>query len=488
MASPQALSAAHLAGDAHARAWLGEPWAGIRPCAARARAFLAAGRWQRPELSSIATEAGAARTVARMLADPAAGVVVTGQQPAVGGGPLYTLVKLAHAIALAQRLGEEGVPALAWFWCASDDHDLGEANHADLVLRDGSIDRVTADLGEGRSALRWRPAATWWGPLTTRCQQQLGAGLGARWLLDRAPRAGEGMGAWLCRILGDLFAGLPFVAVEAHQVRRLWRGRLPLAPTSWPERELALRRGELLQHGNADPFGELAGPPLFHDLPAGRIAVDQEAAGRIATAAPEELSPGAALRPVLQQIALPAVAAILGPGEIAYHAAIGPLYPALGAPPPQLIPRCSLTLLPNRVAHAAQRLGLDPEDLAEGAPATAVQLPLAQDSRLLALEDAIRDLAAGAAPDDRRIAAAQTRLRRELARLRASLERGARVAAGLPSPGSIAGQLRPCGKRQERVISLFQAVWEHGPGLAAELVHAASSTAPGDHRLVPLVG
>ena len=107
MASPQALTAVHLAGAAHARAWLGEPWAGIRICADRARAFLSAGAWDRAGLAALATESGATRTTAQALTDPHGCVVVTGQQPAVGGGPLYSLVKLAHAVALAQRLSEE---------------------------------------------------------------------------------------------------------------------------------------------------------------------------------------------------------------------------------------------------------------------------------------------------------------------------------------------------------------------------------------------
>lgn len=488
MASPQALSAAHLAGDPQARAWLGEAWSGIRPCAERARAFLAAGTWDRAGLAAIAAESGASQILAHQLADPSTGVVVTGQQPAVGGGPLYTLVKLAHAIALAEQLTREGVPAVAWFWCASEDHDLGEANHADLVLRSGAIARVTADLGDGHAALRWRSASLWWEALIAQCRQRCGASLGASWLEERPPQAGEGMGAWLCRILRDLFAGHPLVAVESHLVRRLWRGRLPLTPEQWPTRELAARRQELLHTGQADPFGELATPPLFHDLASGRTAVDQVEARRLAAASPDELSPGAALRPVLQQIALPAMVAILGPGELAYHAAIGPLYPALGAMPPQLVPRCSLTLLPAWVAHAAQRLGLDPAQLADGAPAMPTRSPQAHDGRLHAFERAIDDLATDAAPGDRRIAAAQTRLRRELARLRASLDRGARAAAGLPATGAIAGQLRPCGKRQERVMSLFQTIWEHGPGLAAELVRSAGGTSPGEHRMVPLTG
>lgn len=466
MPSPQDLAAAHLAGDALTREWLGEPWAGIGSTVERARRMLAAGSWDRAALARLHP----------LLKDPASVVVVTGQQPAVGGGPLYTLVKLAHAIVVARRLATEGVPAVAWFWCASEDHDVGEANHADIVRRDGSIARVSADLGAGRAALRWRPAAWWWKPLVTRCQAELGDGLGSRWLLDHAPVGDEGMGAWLCRMLRDLCAGQPVAACEAHVLRPLWASCLSAACAAWPVEALAARRSELVAHGFSDPFGPLPRAPLFHDTAAGRIAVDES--GSLPTA---ELSPGAALRPVLQQLALPAAASILGNGELAYHAAIGPAYAALGAQRPQLVSRCSLTLLPAWAERAAGRLGLSPEELADGA---APALPLGPPSdRLIAVAQAIDRLGD---PSDRRIAAAQTRLRRELDRLTASLARGSRIAAGLPAPGSLAGLLRPRGQRQERTMSLFQAVWEHGPGVMAELICAAEQTSPGAHTLVRL--
>ena len=129
-------------------------------------------------------------------------MIVTGQQPAVGGGPLYTLVKVAHAVALGRARQE---PVL--FWCASEDHDLGEAGHADFVRRDGRISRLNVDLGGGRAALRHRAAATWWTVVRPALAAELGPGLGSDFLDAQAPRGDEGMGAWLCRLLGVLFPG-----------------------------------------------------------------------------------------------------------------------------------------------------------------------------------------------------------------------------------------------------------------------------------------
>ncbi|MEK7412606.1 MAG: bacillithiol biosynthesis BshC [Planctomycetota bacterium] len=486
MASPQALAAAHLAGDQTARLWLGEPWTGIRSCAEYTRSFLSRGRWDRPALAAIAHASGAAKSVVDAVADVRTAVVVTGQQPAVGGGPLYTLVKVAHAIALAKRLNDEGVPAVAWFWCASEDHDLGEAGHADLILRDGAIARISADLGGGRAALRHRPASSWWPTLIAQCQERLGPGLGQRWLLEQAPQDNEGMGAWLVRLMNGVFTNTPLVCVESHRVRPLWRSVWPRVVGDWPVQALTQRRSDLLRHGYADTFGELTHAPVFHDQADARTAIEPKTLTTLATADPDTLSPGAALRPILQQIALPSACAILGLAELAYHAAITPAYSALGAVQPLLIPRCSLTLVPRWIERAAQRHGLSAEALADGGSIDIEAPTLANHGRLTALADAIDQLTLGAAPDDRRICAAQVRLRRELDRLRASLVRGERASTGLPAPGALANYLYPRHRRHERVMSLCQAIWQHGPGIGANLVHAAGDTSPGGHRLVRL--
>jgi len=129
------------------------------------------------------------------------------------------------------------------------------------------------------------------------------------------------------------------------------------------------------------------------------------------------------------------------------------------------VTRTSVTLEPAWIRRAAERLHLDVRALAAGGPLpVATTMPQPQ---LAELDQAISALGDGG---DRRIAAAQTRLRHEAARLRASLERGERVANGLPAAGSVQAWLRPRGGPQDRTLSMFQAIWEHGPGVAQRLV------------------
>ncbi len=52
--------------------------------------------------------------------------MVTGQQPGFLGGPLYTLHKIATAVALARQLTAAGRPTVPVFWSGDDDDDLAE--------------------------------------------------------------------------------------------------------------------------------------------------------------------------------------------------------------------------------------------------------------------------------------------------------------------------------------------------------------------------
>ena len=64
-----------------------------------------------------------------------AGVVVTGQQVGLFGGPLFTPLKAATAVARARQATAEGRPHAAVFWLATEDHDFAEINHVVFPAR-----------------------------------------------------------------------------------------------------------------------------------------------------------------------------------------------------------------------------------------------------------------------------------------------------------------------------------------------------------------
>jgi uncharacterized protein YllA (UPF0747 family) len=88
-----------------------------------------------------------------------------------------------------------------------------------------------------------------------------------------------------------------------------------------------------------------------------------EEAARELEANPADWSPGALLRPVVQDALLPTAAYVAGPAEIAYHAQIGPAYAHFGVPRPVLLPRPSATLVEPAQARALEAEGLQLTDL-----------------------------------------------------------------------------------------------------------------------------
>lgn len=475
---PPRLWDAFCSGDATATAWLGgfdlAPAAiAQRPTAAIDRAGLVA---------ALDSQPGNDPALTRRLRDPGSVAVVCGQQPAVGGGPLYSLIKAAQAVALAERISATGRVCVPVYWCASEDHDLDEADHADLIARNGDLHRHAADLGGGRASLRFRPALRWWDGFQDRLTAIAGPGLGSADWAALKPAPEEGMGAWTCRVLTHLLPGL--VAVEGHRLRPLWRDQARRVLRHWPATALADLARDLEKHGFAPAFADLSRPPVFADRPDGRVEVSPDAALRLLDDEPGAFSPGAALRPILQQAALPAVAFIAGPGEVAYHAQLGPVYAAAEVPRPQIVPRISVTVLPTWIARAAERWGLDPSQPDQTPPARPT--PLA--TELAALDEALSTLAAAPLTGDaaRRRATGLARLTREAVRLRASLARDERRQAELLPPGAVRAWLRPRSTGQDRVLSLAQAVVLAGPGLAGLLVEAARSTAASGSSIIRL--
>lgn len=445
--------------DPRQRAWLvpdgGDP---LHPDDAWIRRFLAQGTWNRTAIAAVLG----------WDVDPTwlahGAVVVAGQQPAYGGGPLYTLVKTAQAIVLARSLSSAAHPVRPVFWCASDDHDLGEADHVDLIARDGRIHRQRVDLGPQR-ALHHIPATSGWTDLLAACRAILGPGLGEDCLHDLGPSDDETFGAWHCRLLEALFSGSGLLTLEPRHLRTIWTETLAACVADWPTESLQRRRADLRAAGLPDAFGDLPSAAIFLDEPQARRALSASEAMALVGTRQTKLSPGAAVRPVVQQAALPAAVVVLGPGEQAYHAALEPLYTHLGLPRPLPVPRSTVTIEP-----AWYRRGRDAWSTGTDAP-----IDLSAIDRALA---AVGDLDLPPAMTAAREAGLH-RLRRERQRLQGSLDRVQRNLAGRPPRGGLDAWAHPRGTGQDRTLSLVQAVWEWGPGLARDLIEALAAHPPG---------
>lgn len=361
------------------------PYPASREGLAAAAAEIGGAQFPRSEVADLLAayqeEIGApraARDQAHRLRMPGCLAVVAGQQPGVAGGPLLVLYKALTAVALAREAEDLlGVPVVPLFWNASEDHDLAEMSLGAAPGPGGRLQAFRADLSawEGGPAEAIGPHPVWQEPARA-WLDGLAAGV-------YAPRPSEGWSAWTSRILAEELGPEGLVILEPRLLRPL-AGPLFRRALAQAGRVAAL----LEESGRERPEGARAFPPQEGPLlflldqgrrrrilaegdgfrPKGGGHVQAEVLLAAAAAEPERFSAHGALRPVVQNVLLPVVAQVLGPGELAYHVELLRFHASefgAGRRMPLLWPRLSATVLDRRGRTAMERLGLSGAELFE---------------------------------------------------------------------------------------------------------------------------
>ncbi len=308
------------------------------------------------------------------LADPAARLVVTGQQAGLLGGPLYTLTKALAAVRWAQHLGADGEPAVAVFWIATEDHDLAEVARCYLPRPSGPPlccdldDREPALLPVGEMAI---------GDTAQRLLRELQSetshpgyrsGLvGLEECCRPEDTYGDAFARLLTRVLGDRCPLLLDAREPAlKQLERPWLERLVERRTEIAS-ALGAREAEIIRRGLAlQVAAQPEWSPLFMvDDVGARRKIGWRAGGfelrggeggvrpldelfAILATRPDRVSPGALARPAIQDAALGSSLFVVGPGELSYMAQAASIYPVLGVAPPRLALRPQIMLVDPR--------------------------------------------------------------------------------------------------------------------------------------------
>jgi len=115
---------------------------------------------------------------------------------------------------------------------------------------------------------------------------------------------------------------------------------------------------------------------------------------------PEQFSPSALLRPVIQDTLLPTVAYVGGAAEVAYQAQTSVVYQRLLGRAPVILPRAGFTLVSAHVSNLLKKYNLGFQEVFEGrhrlrAKMESEALPQALTSRFEEGEDAIKALMDG---------------------------------------------------------------------------------------------
>lgn len=316
-----------------------------------------------------------------VLGRPGTVAVATGQQTGLFGGPAYSVYKALTAVKLARQLSSRGIPAVAVFWMATEDHDIAEVSHCwsfDAgqrpvflqVPKEGASNRpvgrvplVNPPLNELRSALSRLPYGDEVATIAEACY---------------AP--GRTFGQAFRDLMRRVLPGcLLFLDPLEPAIRSLAAPlmREALGDVDGLRQQLTERGRELEGAGYHSQVHVDATSTFFFLLDNGRRiplhrqgntfqAGDQtfseaELAGRA-----EHLSPNALLRPVVQDHILPTIAYVGGPAEVAYFAQSQVIYRTLLGRMPLTVPRSAFTVLDSRAQKLSRRFGIAPADYFQG--------------------------------------------------------------------------------------------------------------------------
>jgi bacillithiol synthase len=512
--------------DAAIRCWYGsEPFAGrwIGGAAAGADANRLADELKRQNESFNAGPAAVAN-IEKLRAGARA--VVTGQQVTLFGGPLYTLLKAATAIARAREAtratGVEHVPV---FWLATEDHDLAEVNQISLLTKT-AVETLHAKLHVSHAVpVGGVVPGTAIEPVLERASELLGYAPVTDWLRECYQPHDEykpTLTSAFARLMSKIFVeqGLILIDASSQECHALGASTLRYAIEHADELQQALidRNEELVRESYHAQVMVAEGASLLFliDEETGeRIALRRPAEGQwragghvyssedllaILEKSPERLSPNALLRPVFQDTLLPTAAYVGGPAEIAYFAQSAVLYDRILQRITPVLPRLSATLIEPAIATIMDKDEVQlpaamttADELAQHLGARAMPIPLkrklaavgnALDTELDALTEYLRgidaSLGTSAESSGSKMLYQMNRLRRMAATYEIQKESSLRKHAE-----AITLNLYPDGHPQERVLAGVWFLARYGEGLIERLVGVAGNQCPG-HVVVGL--
>ena len=320
-------------------------------------------------------------------------LVSTGQQPGLFLGPLYVLYKILSAVSHARRIEQAtGRPAVASFWVAADDHDWEEVGTATIVKRSGEIETISMAPLPGDAGRSVGLASL--GPEIRPLLDRFGAAAGDSEFAPAAlaPLTGSytpeaSVSGAFQSAYAELLDGFDLLLFDPMhaEVRRETVPFLRQALEYGPRMSEAMRDGTTaVASAGYDPRLRPpdAGIQVFFDDGRTRSHLLSEGAGlrngksgnlrpteewiALLEARPERFSAAAALRPVLESWMVPAARSVLGPGELAYWAQLGPMFELFEVDMPQTAPRSSWIVVEPRVERWLNGVEASAEDLADG--------------------------------------------------------------------------------------------------------------------------
>jgi bacillithiol biosynthesis cysteine-adding enzyme BshC len=326
--------------------------------------------------------------------------IVSGQQVGLFSGPAYSFYKALSAVEVANELTRSGIEAVPVFWMATEDHDVDEVRHVSW-FQDGQLKRFELPAPDEQRA--GRPVGKIL--LGAQIDEQVhdaaellvkqGSVLLAQFLKESYNR-GETYGGAFAKLFARLFSqqGLILLhpldpalhriaapvyrqAIEDRDVlneKLLLRGK-ELEAAGFSAQVKVTAKSTLLfymgnqcgDHAQASDGARkpiaVSGPGKFQAGEKQWVTADLLKA---IDSAPEDFSPSALLRAVVQDYLLPTVAYIGGAAEIAYFAQSEVVYKHVLGRMPVILSRPDFTLVDIKAAKLLRAYNLKVEDIWAG--------------------------------------------------------------------------------------------------------------------------
>jgi bacillithiol biosynthesis cysteine-adding enzyme BshC len=336
---------------------------------------------------NIALGAGAETLANLDRLENGAVAVVSGQQVGLFSGPAYSVYKALTAVQIAEELTRGGIPAVPVFWMATEDHDLDEVRHA-TWFDQGKLVRFELPLiaETGRPVGRI-PLGAKIEPLVQEAAELLanqGSDLLAQYLIE-SYRPEETYGSAFGKLFARFFAQQGLILMDPLD-SGLHKVAAPLYQHALAERdalnEKLLQRGKDLDRAGFDAQVKVTSRStlLFRmedsvrqvvTASSGRFQAGERTWTRdelvhMTHTEPENFSPNALFRPVVQDYLLPTAAYIGGPAEISYFAQSEVVYRHLLGRMPVMLPRAGFTLVDAKAKKLLGRYGLAVENVWAG--------------------------------------------------------------------------------------------------------------------------
>ena len=458
-----------------------------------------------------------------------AAAVVTGQQVALFGGPMFAIYKALTAVKLAEEATAAGIDAVPVFWLATSDHDLAEVNHVSLPGSDGVLRTITtsshsipgAPVSEVQLGEEILPAVEEAASLLRDSE--------VLQLLRETYRPGQALGTAFARFYARLFGKWGVILLDAsdgnlHRVAspiyQMAIERAEDLASALLERGQALEKAGYYQQVKVTPSSVL----LFTLHDGVRTAIHRRMNGssqaekftsgsesqpeklssaelldRVARA-PENFSPNVLLRPVVQDYLLPTLAYTGGAAEAAYFAQVGAVYEMLLGRVTPIVPRFSATLIEPKVQRWLDQYGITILDVLQSREALRQKLAsstlpaglqAAFERANKSVEESFSGLRSALAKlDPTLVEASETgasKIRYQLDRLReramaAELRRSEVVNRHAEA---LSAALYPNGELQERGVAGSYFVAHHGTELL-QSIHSMMHTDCHDHQVLQL--